>query len=475
MRFIKTTFALTGVMAAMTFAPEASAIPAFARQVGMACSACHYQHFPALNSFGRSFKQSGYTMVGAQDKIEGDGVSLPVVLNAALVSQIAYTKTNGPVPTITVVQGKKTSNDGQTQIPAADSLFLGGRGGEHLGFEAEIQLGSAGTATATTGLIRLKAPVVGEVGGLKVGLVPFSTNGLGVADSFEVLNTGAVAVHAFNQADMPAISAQQYVNTGQPAHGVALVVSNEDFFMNASKWGASQGDGTAGAPTSNYLRAAWTSVPVIPGFDTAIGFQSWSGASSTTTNGAYVTGGGTAWSPILQNNGIAYNGAITAGSYSTNAGAIDAQTMGDVGGMPLLVIASYAKAPKSPYTNGVATDRTNLFNQGTFDRTSFNLGAELGVVPGKATLQVGYRRGQSGIDAATVGGAAGKNATDNAFLLGATYSIALNARVNLTYSKYSGDLYGAGAANAAATSTTNGTTVTYLGDSRVMADVTFGF
>jgi len=58
----------------------------------MACSACHYQHFPVLNQFGRAFKEGGYTMVGAQDKIEGDDISLPVVLNAALVGYVSYSK-----------------------------------------------------------------------------------------------------------------------------------------------------------------------------------------------------------------------------------------------------------------------------------------------------------------------------------------------------------------------------------------------
>ena len=46
-------------------------MPAFARQTGMACNACHFQHFPALNQFGRTFKQGGFTMVGGQSMIEG--------------------------------------------------------------------------------------------------------------------------------------------------------------------------------------------------------------------------------------------------------------------------------------------------------------------------------------------------------------------------------------------------------------------
>jgi hypothetical protein len=139
--------------------------------------------------------------------------------------------------------------------------------------------------------------------------------------------------------------------------------------------------------------------------------------------------------------------------------------MGDVAGMPLLVVASYAKAR----TNGTAVTQ-NLFNLGTLDRKSFNIGAELGVIPNKATVQLGIRRASSGIDASNVGGTAGTNASDNAVLVGATYAIALNVRAELTYSKYSGDLYGA---KAQAQALTNA--VTYVGDSKTTLDLVFGF
>lgn len=62
------------------------AIPAFARQTNMACATCHFQHFPALNAFGRSFKQGAYTMVGGQSMIQSDNLSLPVALNVSLIT-----------------------------------------------------------------------------------------------------------------------------------------------------------------------------------------------------------------------------------------------------------------------------------------------------------------------------------------------------------------------------------------------------
>lgn len=448
MQFKNTLLAISALLSAALWAPQAQAIPAFARQVGMACSACHYQHFPVLNSFGRSFKENGYTMMGAEAKVEDAGpppVSIPAVLNAALVGYIDYNKTNGPVspPGGTAeAPNTKTSNDGSLQIPQQVSLFLAGRAGEHTGFEAEINLtgGPGGTIPdSSIGLIRFKVPFVYDVGNVHAGLVPFST-GLGAADSFEVLNTGAVAVHTFTQADQSAVSAQQYIGTATAASGLAFIASNDDFFANFAKWGANQGAGTSGGPSSNYFRGAWTTGS-IPGFDSAIGFQVWNGTSAEDNP------------PVVSTGGVV----------DTKASAIDAQMMGDVGGMPLLLVASYAKAPAQSGTN------INLFNANGLDRSSFNIGAELGVIPGTATLQLGLRRAKSGgyVDGAT---AASGNATDNAIMIGATYNLALNIRMELTYSKYSGDLYNT--ANQAAQIAANGF---YAGDSFTMVDLAFGF
>jgi len=454
----KIILTLAGMLASISFAPNAFAIPAFARQVGMACSACHYQHFPVLNSFGRAFKAGGYTMIGAQEKIEAEGLSLPGTLNAALVGYAQYQKSNGPTDGSTPTG--KTTNDGQVQIPQQVSLFLGGRVGEHIGFETEINVSGAGAdtgATTGTGLIRLKIPFVYDVGSVKAGIIPFSTAGLGVADSFEVLNTGAVAVHAFNQTvlsgstlgGMQTVSAQQYIGTGTAANGVAFIASNENFFANFAKWGANVGAGGSGGPSSNYLRAAWTPGSLVSGFDSAIGVQIWSGSSAMD-----ASSGPTGSSP---NAAFGTNGVV-----DTKASAVDAQLMGDVAGMPLLVVASYANAPASDAAAGAGAN-FNLFNTSTSGaRKSLNIGAELGVIPNKATVQFGIRRASAGVN---VPGTLTGNATDNAIMLGGTYNIALNVRAELTYTKASGDMY-----NPAQAATAG-----YLGDTLTTLDLAFGF
>lgn len=486
MQFKKTLIATSALMSAAVWAPQAHAIPAFARQVGMACSACHYQHFPALNSFGRAFKEAGYTMVGSQEKIEADGLSIPAVLNAALVGYMQYQKTNGPTVagTITGVGAAatattKTSNNGQFQVPQQVSLFLGGRVGEHIGFEGEINMSGAGTVAAAgtgTGLIRLKVPFVFDLGGVTAEVIPFSTQALGVADSFEVLNTGAVAVHAFNQTapvasasptglgGITTISAQQYIGTASPASGVAFTASNDQFFANFSKWGVNQGAGNSGSPTSNYLRAAWTPSNLIDGFDTAVGFQIWSGTSTLVAAPAAPTAYGVA---------VGLPAAFAVGPVSTKASAIDFQMLGDVSGMPLTLVASYARAPATSYAAGAVAGQLNQFNMGPQTKKSFNIGAELGVIPNKATLQFGIRRASSGIPVLTgvTAGApvvtAGSNASDNAIMFGATYNIALNMRAELTYVKASGDMYNS--------IVSTGMGSAYAGDTLTVLDLAFGF
>ncbi|MGA8864462.1 MAG: hypothetical protein WB444_11715 [Gallionella sp.] len=427
MSFKKALLGVSALLSAAIWAPQAQAIPAFARQVGMPCSACHYQHFPTLNSFGRAFKEGGFTMMGAQEKIEGDGLSIPANLNLAFITNLAYQKNNGTNDTTTIpAQGSataKTVNNGQFQMTQY-SLFMGGRVGENIGFEGEVGL-SGGAALAS-----VKIPFAQDWGSFKTLEVPFTTDGLGAQQGFELLSTGASPVHLFNQQDLTALSASEYLHTDTPANGLALVAANDYGFINFTKWqidsingngpGQAPGDPAGGSPTSSYLRAAW--LGNIGSYDAGIGFQIWDGESSAS-----------GW------NGGA-NTAYAAGTYTTKAHAVDAQMMGDLGSMPLTLIASYAVAPAESLDPANAVYMGNAFNPGTADRKSFNVAAELGVLP-KTTVQLAYRNAKSG---AVDGGSS--NASDNAILVGATYAVALNARFELTYSKYSGDAYNATAA-----------------------------
>ena len=436
MRFKRILLSTLALMSIVLWAPLAQAIPAFARQTGMACDACHFQHFPVLNSFGRAFKEGGFTMIGSQETITGNlGLSIPVVINAAIEAYSGYTKTNGPS---TATATTKNTNDGQFNALSSSSVFFGGRVGEHVGFEAELNM-----YPTPAGLLNYKLPIVFDAGSAKVGGVIYSTSVYGPSFGLEVMNTGANAVHLFNQFDMPVISAQQYLNTGLPAQGIDLIASNDMGFAVLGKWMPDTQPGS-GSPTSNYLRLAFTPADLIPGFDFGVGVQFFSGTAASTCNVPGIVGGncnnsfiGNPFVPPSQTPGSPpVLGAPVNGVFDTKASAVDAQLMGDVSGLPLLIIASYASAPSSGAPTGsIDGFQGNIFNPGTATRSSFNMGAELSVTP-RVTLQAGFRRANSGFAIGSI-----SNATDNALLIGATYKISLNVRADLTFSKYSGDMY----------------------------------
>lgn len=405
----KIVLSLAGVMAAAAFAPEASALPVFARQTGMACSACHFQHFPLLNGFGRAFKAAGFTMMGAQGKIEGDRLSIPDTLNFAFLTSLGYVKTNQTADTTGVT---KNSGNGVFYLPGANgeaSLFAGGRVSEYAGWLSEITL--SGAAAIDSG----KLAILPEVGGsgIRAGLVPFTTNGQGASYGFEYLNTGANAIHMISNTVgnasaggsefANAISAQQYIGTATAADGIAAVANSDMGFINVTKFNMT---GLAGAQSaslgSTYARVAGTFD--MAGWDSALGVQSWQGSS---LNGAGLVAG--------------VNAAVMQIS---KAWAVDGQMQGALGEMPTGFYFSYAKADATPTGAVVA----NAFNAGNMTRSSFNVDAEIGVIPEVVTLGAAIRRGKAG-----VADLSGANATDNAYYLTATYKIAQNMLARLSY------------------------------------------
>ncbi|MFQ5735634.1 MAG: hypothetical protein ACE5GY_02090 [Thermodesulfobacteriota bacterium] len=369
---------------------EASAVPAFARQTGMACNTCHFQHFPVLNSFGRAFKAGGYTMVGGQSMVEGDFLSLPATLNASLVSKVRYQKRNGD-------DDAQATNKGELQFPDEAALLIGGRAGEHVGFLIEASL-KDGDSRFTS----YKMPVVFDVQNTKLNVIPFSTDAAGTSYGLELLNTGAMKIQRPIEHG-PEISAQQYIGTNTAATGFAFGAVRGIGFVNYTLWYKSHGDAAAG-PFLNYIRAAVT--PNYMGWDLALGAQYWGGTSKE--------GGGA--------------GATTT---HAEAWAIDAQAQGMVADFPVGVYLSYANAKKS---DSAAAADLNIFNNSTNkDKSAFAIMAEVGVIPSKLTVSAGYRAGKDG-DA----NGDGKD-SDNATTLAAVYTPIQNLNLQLNYTWYSGE------------------------------------
>ncbi|HXW96284.1 MAG TPA: hypothetical protein VEI47_01765 [Gemmatimonadales bacterium] len=115
-----------------------SVVPSFARQTGLACSACHYQ-FLALTPFGRKFKLNGYTMTNQASITEKDsssggklGLSPFSMLSAMVMTSLTHTKDGVP----------GTQND-VTELPQQLSGFLAGRIAPNLGIFSQFTYSGA--------------------------------------------------------------------------------------------------------------------------------------------------------------------------------------------------------------------------------------------------------------------------------------------------------------------------------------------
>lgn len=398
----KIVLSLAGIMAAVAFAPEASAVPVFARQTGMACSACHFQHFPLLNGFGRAFKSNGFSMVGSQEKVEGEHLSIPVALNMGVL-------------TTTYMQSESKNTSGlngkpsKWGVPGSGgelSVFYGGRIADGAGFLSEFAASESKTGAA-------KLAMMFPAGDANVGVVAY-TGGQGAAYSFELLNTGAADTQKLmgnagaNKQHVAATSATSWLGGRTNATGLSAVVSSDMGFAVVGKF-APAGPNTANASDLplTYVRAA--AIFDMAGWDSAVGFQNFSGTANS----------------------------LGLGLSSYKASIIDAQAQGEVGGMSLGLYASYGTAPADANGNNLAGGWSTLYKAGTLTGTavdkasSMNVAATLELVPGVATVQGGMRFAKLG------------TLKDNAVMIGATYELAQNIELGLNYTTQSGSAWDA--------------------------------
>lgn len=335
----------------LTFVKSAQAVPAFARQMGTVCAACHFQNFPALNSFGRTFRANGYTMQGAQTMIQGDGLSLPSTLNASVIAKVRYQKL-------------KEDDRGEIQWPDEAALLVGGRASNRAGFLLELGMGPGeAEVTTETDLVTGEGEGSGSTTGnflsakfhFMVGesfaIIPFSTDGLGVGYGYEMLNTGVQRSQRPIE-NRKGFSAAQALGTASGgATGIAVVYQATDFSLNYSHWAPTWGNVNANifGGLANYIRAVY--MPNIGGWDTGFGFSSMSGSVEAGANDP-------------------------ATEIFVDSWGIDAQAQGFVGDMTLGLYASYGLAPKSSATE------ENFYNKSTTDdASSLGLLAKLGISP----------------------------------------------------------------------------------------------
>ncbi len=423
----KIVLSLASVLVATAFAPEASAVPVFARQTGKACNSCHFQHFPLLNANGQDFKNSGFTQVSGKGKFKGEDLSIPDNLNLGVFTT-TYFQSQSHEKIAGADQGASVKKWGVPGTGGELSLFFGGRISEFAGFLAEAGLGGGGAPTEPV-VGAAKLVMLFPVGDMRIGPVIYSSNGQGAAYSFELLNTGAAATHKMmgnggpDDQHVKAAYAAQYLGTATAATGVHVVANNSMGFINVGAWEMAGNAAVDGANNLNlrYIRLAST-MP-IGGWEAGFGIQNFGGDS-------VVTGG-------------------VGATNSPRATVVDAQMQGDLSGMPVGIYASYGTAkagtatavnPFNTYQVWDPVSSTFVSTAGTQSKTSLNVSAEFGVIP-HGTVQVAVRMAKNG---------AATNNADNALMLGVTYELAQNVGLSLSHTQQSGSAWNEVAGSVAA-------------------------
>ena len=406
----KIVLSLAGALAATAFAPEAAAIPAYARQVGMACNACHAQHFPVLNSFGRAFKASGYTMMGAQGKVEGEHLSIPDTLNMSMIVKLRYLEDNtaGAVGSLNTVAA--TKGDGQMQMFDEFALLVGGRIAENVGVFMEGQMLETGPFI---GILRM--PFVWDMGGAKLSVVPFAADGGSAMVGYELSSGGVLRANRWSES-RDATSAVQYNRNIESAAGIAFVAQNDMGFINVTPFTTDFGFKDQGevssAMKSTYIRIAAT--PTVGDWAMVVGLGKMSGSS------ANISGAGT---------------TQTAVQTVTDQTFFDFQAQGEVGGKELAVYAQHSKAPMT----AIVGAQSAYNKKNVTDKKATTIGVDYSVIPHVLSIGAAYRN-------ATNGGAATANG-DNAWTVQAVYDLYQNVALHANYSKMSGSAHTATSQN----------------------------
>ncbi len=105
------------------------ALPSFARQTGMSCTACHYS-FPELTPFGRQFKMNGYTMTmmkTIESKTDSDKITRLKLLDNLPLSAMIQTSFTSNAKAIDGTQNNTVA------FPQQLSMFYAGQITPHIG------------------------------------------------------------------------------------------------------------------------------------------------------------------------------------------------------------------------------------------------------------------------------------------------------------------------------------------------------
>ena len=390
---------------------SAEAVPSFARQVGVPCFACHYQHMPALNAFGREFKLGGYTQ-SAQELIEDDGLSLPPVANVSFILKYQYVKTDTPNMPGTGEESIGTDR-GALVMPDEAALWMGGRVAENWGFVTEFP----GPAAV------LKLVYSKDFGGVQGGVVFYNNDGHGPGASMEMWNTGAVKNHRRFEVRDGSYASSVLGGVGMgDASGISVFGGTGLFFVNVGMWAPAPEGGDTGTELATYYRLAVTP-RVSENIDLMVGLQGSSGTVKTGNDNETAAGVDDLGAPFA-----AVDGADTLDTVTVGSLRIDTQVQTDIGGMSFEFTGEYQIN---------ANDKDSLWNRSTVaggggeDEKGMTFTGSLGLTP-MAGVKAAFASYENinGMKA---------DADLTVTTLGAWYHFAQNVLLDVEFLTYGGD------------------------------------
>jgi hypothetical protein len=349
---------------------DAQAVPAFARQTGMPCNACHFQNFPALNAMGRSFKNGGYVMEGAQASIEGENqLKLPDTLNIGAIIKIRHNKGSGDY-----TKTHAETDYGRVDFPDEAALLIGGRVSANAG--ALWEFSTKDGETAAVKYVFLAA----QAGDIQFEVIPYS--GPAATYGFMPFNTAALGLQRFAESKVG--SAANKIGFEHEATGIDFVATAPNWFVTYNAFGPASALGSGGefagniGGMANYISVGY--FMDLAGFDTGFGYGMYGGTMSTmeTTTTVAVDGTETSHSAEIKLG--------PAGSH------LDIQLQGELAGMATGFYITQASVPAGSATATAANPyAAGIDSKGNYNaKSATGIAAKVSVMP---ELAVAFQSG----------------------------------------------------------------------------------
>lgn len=390
-------------------ATAAEATPAFARQMDMDCMSCHFQNIPKLNSFGREFKMSGFTMTSGKKEIKSEsngGLALPGNLGFGFVLKARLHDTKVGNPAVT------DDHTTYSEIFDESALLFGGKISDNIGASFELANGSNNDFYTDANGTIISSDVKGSGAGIsgkltftkaysfgRLGATAFNTDSLGVFAGTEIYSTGLYRpIRQFENRKKTNIFQKNGIGDGS-ASGVQAYYSGHGLYATVGQYvpGYGQSIDVSATGYKDFARAAYE----------------FSVADFTVAAGGFYIGGDIIG--VTQNaDDVVWTSA--ADSFDRKANGLDMQIQGTISNMSLMITgAALLNNKYSP---------SGIKGAVKEEKTGFSFDAQLNPVS-----DIGIKVAYLSHEDKRV-----KTKDESIISLGAEYNVAQNVRLCLEYS-----------------------------------------